>query len=56
MGGRKMIWYMYAFINLAPEVNMVETFPFTLATFPGMRWYLYSFKSVKLIFLSKFGF
>ena len=36
MSGRKKIWYMYVFTSLAPEVNMVETFPFTLATFPGM--------------------
>ena len=25
---------MYAFTSLALEVNIVETFPFTLATFP----------------------
>ena len=36
MGGRKKIWYMYAFASLVPEVNMVETFPFTLATFPDI--------------------
>ena len=47
---------MYAFTSLAPEVNMVETFPFTLATFTGMHWYLKSFKLVRLIFLAKFGF
>ena len=40
MGGCKNIWYIYALTILAPEVNMVETFPFTLAIFPGMRWYL----------------
>ena len=40
MCGHKNIWYIYAFTILALEVNMVETFPFTLATFPGMRWYL----------------
>ena len=40
MGGRKNIWYIYAFTILAPEVNMVETFSFTLATFPHMHWYL----------------
>ena len=37
MGVHKNIWYMYAFTNLAPEVNMVETFPFTPATFSGMH-------------------
>ena len=51
MGGHKEIWYMCAFTSLALEVNMVETFPFTLATFPGTCWYLESFKLVRLIFL-----
>ena len=37
MGGRKKIWYTYVFTSLALEVNMVGTFPFTLATFPGMH-------------------
>ena len=40
MGGGKNIWYIYAFTILALEVNMAETFPITLATFPGMCWYL----------------
>ena len=40
MDGHKKIWYIYAFTSLAPEVNIVEIFPFTLATFPGMHWYL----------------
>ena len=26
------------------NVNEIETFPFTLATFPSMHWYLQSFK------------
>ena len=40
MGGHKKIWYMYAFKSLTPEVYMVETFAFTLATFLAMHWYL----------------
>ena len=35
MGGRKIIWY--TFTSLKPEVNAVETFPFTQAIFPGMH-------------------
>ena len=37
MGVCENIWYLYAFTSLAPEVNLVETFPFTLATFPDMH-------------------
>ena len=40
MGGHEKIWYTFAFTILVPEVNMVETFPFTMATFPSMHWYL----------------
>ena len=40
MGGHNKIWYVYAFTILAPKVNMVKTFPFTLAIFPDMCWYL----------------
>ena len=40
MGGHRNIGYTYAFTIQALEVNMIKTFPFTLATFPGMHWYL----------------
>ena len=40
MGGRKIILYMYTFTSLEPEVNMVETFAYTLETWSGVHWYL----------------